>query len=97
MSNHIYTALEELRANNPELTFNNDGYQNLNPDVVERNKEAIAEIESLLKTVIFRFVRFQNFKPRKDGTIAVRYQVHYDASFVGVGYKSMDELKETTE
>ena len=78
----------------PELTFDNQGYNKLGSDIVSRNKEGIEKIESLLKQCIVGFVSFQNFKPYKDGSIKVRYQVYYNEqrTFIGVAYTNLNDL-----
>jgi len=79
----------------PELTFNNEGYDKLDSAVMLRNKEGIEKIESILAKCIAGFVRFQNFKPCKDGSIKVRYQVYYDETrtFIGVAYTDITEIE----
>tara|TARA_R110002020_G_scaffold400027_1_gene610115 strand:+ start:2755 stop:3063 length:309 start_codon:yes stop_codon:yes gene_type:complete len=90
--------LEKLMEENPELVFDNDGYENLSKSVVERNKDSIKEVESILKKCVFQFIRFQNFKPRKDGSFAVRCQTDWAdkdkplGSFVGVSYFPLDSF-----
>ena len=87
-------TLDQLRIKYPALTFNNVGYDKLPPSVMDEHKEAIAEIEKILKSKIRGFIRFQNFKPRSDGSFAVRYQVCYndECSFIGVAYTSIETL-----
>lgn len=92
MSNSIYDRLKSLYENNPELTFNNDGYQYLPTSVKEANKAAIDEIESLLKEAIQGFVRFDNFKIRKNGDVVVRVQYGWSEFFTGVGYFPLKEF-----
>jgi hypothetical protein len=45
------------------------------------------------------FVRFQNFKPCKDGSVSVRLQAHYndEGSFTGVMYIPLTSFKELTQ
>lgn len=90
-----FTKLTKIMESNPDLIFDNDGYENLSPKVVEANKDAIQRIEAILKECVKGFVSFQNFKPRKDGSTAVRYQVYYndDRSFTGVAYTNLEEFK----
>jgi len=92
---HQLTAIMEAH---PDLVFCNDGYQNLPAEIVEANKETIQEIEKILKEKVWGFVSFQNFKPRKDGSMAVRYQARYDENtgFVGVVYTPLAEFQEKT-
>ena len=90
-----YTKLAQLMDENPALIFENNGYENLPGSVVEAHKEAIAAIEAVLTSCIKGFVRFQNFKPRPDDTVAVRYQVWYndEGSFTGVAYTPMESFR----
>lgn len=90
---NTYTELTRIMTSNPDLLFDNDGYQELPRETVDANKEAIAQIEEVLKQCVTGFVRFQNFKPRKDGSIAVRYQAHYNDIFVGVIYTPLENFK----
>ena len=87
-----FTELNKLRIDNPELTYDNEGYDNISSEVRDRNADAIAKIEGILKDEVEGFSKFQNFKPRKDGSYAIRMQAHYDASFVGVHYLEMEEV-----
>ena len=85
----VYDKIREYQKKYPALTFNNDGYEYLPMEVRETHKVQIAEIEVLLKSIIAGFVEFNNFKPRKDGSFAIRYQCYWDASFRGVGYSEV--------
>lgn len=78
----------------PELTFDNQGYDELDSAVMLRNKNGVERIESILAQCIVGFVRFQNFKLYKYGSIKVRYQVYYDAqrTFIGVAYTDLNEI-----
>jgi hypothetical protein len=92
-----YTELTKIMEANPALVFDNDGYDKLSPEIVEANKDAIKSIENILKQCVKGFVSFQNFKPRRDGSTAVRYQVWYndEGSFTGVAYTSLEKFKPT--
>jgi hypothetical protein len=92
-----FEALSEMADLNPELVFNNNGYERLSHEVVERNKEAITEIEKILKECVSGFVSFQNFKPRKDGTMAVRCQTRWSDWFIGVSYFPLEDFKPSSE
>lgn len=84
-----FARLMEIREQYPELTFNNEGYQYIKPEVREAHKEQIEEISTILKAQDPDIVKFNNFKPRKDGTFSIRCQGYYDRSssgFVGVMY-----------
>jgi hypothetical protein len=89
----FYKELDKLREEYPELTFHNDGYENIPDEVRERNKEGQSAIEKLLKDSVVGFVKFQNFKPRKDGSIAIRCQTKWSEFFTGVTYIPMTEFK----
>lgn len=88
---NAYSALTKIMETNPDLVFNNDGYEKLSEEIVAANKDAIQSIEVILKECVKGFVSFQNFKPRKDGSTAVRYQVRYndEGSFTGVAYTDL--------
>ena len=89
-----YERLKELKNNCPELTFNNDGYEYLSKEIKEKYKEQIQEIEDILKKCIQGFVRFDNFKPYKNDSFAVRVQYMWDSSFEGVGYFKIEDFKD---
>lgn len=84
----------QLRLEFPELTFDNQGYQYLKPDVQERHKEQIAEISTIMKEQFPRFVEFNNFKPRKDGSYSIRCQTRWSPFFVGVEYFTEEDFQE---
>lgn len=90
-----YDKLVELMGKYPVLTFDNDGYEELPKAVMEANKEGVDAVEAVLKEEVKGFVRFQNFKPRRDGEPAVRYQVYYndERSFIGVAYTELSWFK----
>jgi hypothetical protein len=88
-----YDRLIELKNDYPELTFNNDGYEYLSPSVKEAHKAQIEEISAILKETVFGFVRFDNFKPRKNGSFAVRMQTQWDERFTGVQYNDIEDFK----
>ena len=89
----VYKKLTEYQKNFPQLTFDNDGYEYLPMEVRETHKVQITEIEEILKSVIDGFIEFNNFKPRRDGSFAVRYQCYWDETFKGVGYLDINSLK----
>lgn len=90
---NYYKELNKLREEYPDLTFNNDGYQNIPVEIREANKTGQQKIEELLKEAVKGFVEFQNFKPRKDGTYAVRCQTKWDAQFTGVSYFPLENFQ----
>ena len=88
-----YDRLNQLKEQNPELIFDNDGYQYLPLETREKHKEQIKEIELILKEFGYQSVRFKNFKPRKDGSYAVRFDAKWDNTFQGVIYVSLEDFK----
>jgi hypothetical protein len=86
MTRNHFEELDALRRAFPDLTFNNDGYENIPDDVRKANADGQAQIETILKETVEGFVRFQNFKPRPDGTFAVRCQREWSPHFIGVSY-----------
>jgi len=91
-----YKRLVELQKKYPELTYNNNGYDEINEDVMTRHQKQIKEISAILKEELPKsFVRFQNFTPRRDGSIAIRCQVIYDhvSYFQGVDYIPITDFK----
>ena len=80
----------------PELIFNNDGYEYLSKDITDKYAEQIKEIESILRQVIQGFIKFNNFKPCKDGSFKVRCQCVWTLSpyFIGVDYFSVEGIDE---
>jgi len=96
---NLYEELNKIMESNPDLVFDNDGYQRLPDAIVEANKDAIERIEILMKKHDKDFVSFQNFKPRSDGSIAMRYQAiwNYHPYFIGVVYTPMEDFKPKKE
>lgn len=86
MTDEYYNKLIQYQKNYPELTYDNKGYDEIAPEVKEEHKKVIEEISEILKQTVKGFVRFQNFKLRKDGSFAIRLQCYYDESFIGVEY-----------
>mgnify|MGYP003645319322 CR=1 FL=1 len=92
MANY-FEELDALRIAYPALTLDNDGYQELPQTVKDANADGVQLIEAVLKEAVAGFVRFQNFKPRKDGTTAVRCQTRWADHFTGVSYFPLDDFK----
>lgn len=88
-----YDRLNQLKEQNPELIFDNDGYQYLPLETREKHKEQIKEIEQILTECGYQSVNFKNFKPRKDGSFAVRFDAMWDKTFKGVIYVSLEDFK----
>ena len=97
-TDRYYERLVEIKNQYPELTFDNNGYEYIFAKK-EKHKEQVDEIEGILRKTIKGFSRFDNFKPRKDGTFDVRCQYVWDSkiNFVGVGYFNIDEFKNFEE
>ena len=89
----FFKELDQLRKQYPELTFNNDGYEDIPRDVRARNQDGQDAIEKLLKEAVLGFVKFQNFKPREDGSFAVRCQTKWSPYFTGVTYFHLEDFK----
>lgn len=90
----MYNKLISIQKEYPELTFQNEGYEYLSKEIINKHKEQIEEISNILKTTISGFVEFNNFKIYKNGDIMIRVQYHWDKMFVGVGYFNIEEFKE---
>ena len=89
-----YNRLILIQKEYPELTFQNEGYEYLSRDTVNKHKEQIEEISNILKTILKGFVQFNNFKVYKNGDIMIRVQYYWDERFIGVGYFNIEEFKE---
>ena len=89
-----YNKLISMQKECPELTFQNDGYEYLSKEIIDKHKEQIEEISNILKTIIKEFVKFNNFKIDKTGGILIRCQYYWDERFIGVGYFNIEEFKE---
>lgn len=90
---NYYEQLNKLREEYPALTFNNEGYENIPQEVREVNKEGNEKIETILKNTVAGFVKFQNFKPRSDGSYAVRCQTKWSDFFTGVTYIPLENFR----
>lgn len=90
-----FARLMQIGEQYPELIFDNHGYQYLKPEVIAQHKEQIEEISTIMKEQFPRFVSFNNFKPRKDGTYSIRCQTHWSVSFIGVEYFTEEYFQET--
>lgn len=93
-TNEYYYKLMEFKENYPKLLFDNNGYERLPFEIKETHKEQIQEISEILRKTVAGFVEFNNFKPRKDGSFAVRCQTEWSSSFTGVTYLSINDFKE---
>ena len=94
-----YNTLLEIQNNNKILTYQNKGYDNFDKSKMSpEDKEAVNEIESILKKHIKGFSTFQNFKlSKKTNELEIRFQYNwgYDGKgiyFIGVGYLLVKEL-----
>lgn len=85
--------LTELMLKYPDLTYQNDGYDNIPSTIREANAEGDKAINAILKQCVAGFIKFQNFKVRRDGTVAVRCQVSWGETFIGVQYTPMSEFE----
>lgn len=88
-----YDKIIEIKDKYPQLTFNNKGYECLSKDIQESHKEIIKELSDILKRNIEGFVKFNNFKLRKNNTFDVRCQYQWTHNFTGVGYFNIEAFK----
>lgn len=90
---NAYYKLILIKNKNPKLTINNNGYEYLSDEVKKLHKKEIIEITEILKLLIPDFVEFNNFKPRKNGSFAIRCQCRWSSWFTGVCYFDIKDLK----
>jgi hypothetical protein len=90
---NYYDELYQLMTENPELVLNNDGYEEIPAATIAANQGAFDKVTELLRESVPDFVRFQNFKPREDGTHAVRCQTRWSEGFRGVSYFPLNNFK----
>jgi len=94
MTNH--EKLIAYQKDYPELTLDNQGYQYLSLKIQEERKKEIEEISKILKETVEGFRKFNNFKPRKNGSFDVRVQYAWDERFDGVGYFPINDFNESS-
>lgn len=100
ISEELYQELLSIQQRFPVLTYQNRGYDEIDRSVfTEEEQKADARAGEILKGCIEDFRRFQNFKLRAKGEIAVRFQYVWDkalnpTSFTGVGYLLLTELRD---
>lgn len=89
----------DIYEQNPVLTLQNKGYEYIAKNsLTDEAKYKIKEVESILKTSIFGFSSFTNFKLDKNNEVQIRFQYNYNYEpnsgipFIGVGYILLDEL-----
>ena len=95
-----HAKLKEIYTNYPVLTLQNKGFEGIDRgNFTDEEKQQDKEINDILKGAVIGFSRFQNFKLRDNGVIALRFQYNYSAdeerpttSFIGVGYILLDQL-----
>jgi len=94
ISEEEYNKLLTFQKECPSLTFQNNGYEYIDNDKLNKKDIlVIKEISLILKKAIPEFVKFNNFKISKTGEITLRFQYNWDKSFTGVGYLELQELK----
>jgi hypothetical protein len=94
----IHEEIKSIFDQNPELCFENEGYQYLPPHVREAKKEQIDRIEEILNEHVLGFVKFFNFR-NNNGEIRLRFDYDWGAEgggthFTGVGYVKLDHLRD---
>jgi hypothetical protein len=88
-----YQLLAEIQKSYPNLTYQNVGYDYPNKsNWSDEDKAAFNTVNNILEKSIEGFVIFNHFRIDKNNIIRLRFQYHYDASFIGVGYLKLDEL-----
>jgi len=95
-----YDKLLSIQKEHPILTFQNNGFEYIDKSKFPKNdKKAFDFVSQLLHGHVEGFREFNNFKIRKEGHIALRFQYDWTADsdeeelpFVGVGYLEIDEL-----
>lgn len=90
----LHTELETIAKENPELVFDNVGFEYLSREVKEEKAEQIARISEILKEHVKGFSKFFNFKPCKKRGLTLRFDYAWDQRFVGVGYLPLDHLRD---
>jgi len=92
-----YKKLITFQKDYLELTFQNNGFEYLSPEIREKHKKQIDEISEILKKHIKGFREFNNFFKLKDRSLSIRCQYDYDITFTGVGYFSIDDFKDDSK
>ncbi len=92
-----YNTILDIQNNNKILTFQNEGYGGFDKSkMTPEDKEAVKQIESILKEHIQGFSTFQNFKLSTKNELKLRFQYNYNykggSPFIGVGYILLTEL-----
>lgn len=88
-----YNTLKNIVKNNPNLTFQNNGYEYIDKrKLTAEDIEALETITEILKRTVTGFQKFFNFKFNKAGEILLRFDYLWDESFTGVGYIKLSEL-----
>jgi hypothetical protein len=96
MTNY-HEELSAIMRSNPALIFWNDGYEELPRETIAENQAAFDKVTDLLTESVADFVRFQNFKPRRDGSTDIRCQTKWSETFTGVTYLPLDNFKPGSE
>lgn len=83
----------------PIFTLQNKGYEGVNRNLfTDEENEKDKKVNDILKSAIFGFRRFQNFRLDKNNELQIRFQYNYNYNpsdgipFIGVGYILADEL-----
>ena len=101
ITNEEYDFLVKAQEQHPILTYQSKGYDTFDETLLSyEDKEAIEEVEKILKESITGFSSFTNFTNVKvDGEEGVFIRLQYDygaeddtVRFTGVGYVKIEEL-----
>lgn len=101
ISEDQFKELTEINEKFPVLFLQNEGYQYIRKEFTEEESEARKKVVSILSNHIKGFSDFHNFrKSKKTDELQVRFDYNWEAdaehpcrSFIGVGYITLNELK----
>lgn len=97
ISEALYDEINKLITDNPELVFDNQGYEYLSFKVCNDKSSEITRIAEILREHVVGFSKFFNFK-KKRGKTFLRFDYDWGAAnstmhFIGVGYLDLEHLR----
>lgn len=82
-----------IQENYPLLTFQNNGFEYIGESILNSHGTIIQQIKEIMISYIdSSFVKFLNFRVHSNNDILIRYDCHYDKTFIGVHYLNLNEL-----